>query len=200
MNRYSKDFQNLIEEYKKFHKHGIQALHSKDTFAGYSLIKWIKIIQEIIVKNKVLSIIDYGCGKANLYNPSVQKSVIYKNKKHFFKDIREFWNIDDVFLYDPAVKQYEKYPLEKKDLVICVDVLEHIPPQDTINFLNDIFLLANKAVFIVVELTPSKKQLSDGRSVHTNLKSKEDWNLIFKDMIKKYPKINTYLFFGKTHQ
>jgi hypothetical protein len=197
---YSKNFYKLIEEYKKFHEDGIQSLHSKDTFAGYSLIKWIKIIQQIMVKNKVSSIIDYGCGKANLYNPSVQKSVIYKNKKIFFKDIREFWNIYDVTLYDPAVKKYEKYPKEKKDLVICVDVLEHIPPKDTINFLDNIFLLANKVVFLVVELTPSKKQLSSGHSVHTNLKSKEDWSLIIKDMNKKYPKINTYLFFGETHQ
>ena len=51
-------------------------------------------------------------------------------------------------MYDPAYYKYEQYPDRKKDCVICTDVIEHIPPQDVVQLIKEIFSLANKTVFI----------------------------------------------------
>ena len=60
----------------------------------------------------------------------------------------------DVYLYDPAVAKFSIYPNKKYDGVICTDVIEHIPEDDIMNFIQDIFDLSEKFVFIVVALVP----------------------------------------------
>ena len=102
-------------------------------------------------------------------------------------------------LYDPGVIEFSKFPNSQKDLVICTDVMEHIPSQDTIKLLTDIYELANKAVFFAIEINNvSNKTLSDGRDVHINLREKEEWNEIFKNITKKFPKIHSSINFVET--
>ena len=91
------------------------------------------------------------------------------NRKTLSSSLQGYWNIDDVFLYDPGVKDFAKYPKKKADGVICVDVVEHIPENDVIKFIEELFKLANKFVFIVIACYPAKKTLPDGRNVHLSL-------------------------------
>ena len=101
-----------------------------------------------------------------------------------YKNISEYWGIKEYYLYDPAVKQYLVYPSKKMDGVICIDVVEHIPEEDVINFIDEVYKLANKFVFIVIACYPAKKTLPDGRNVHLSIKEAEEWKEII-DLFKK---------------
>ena len=66
----------------------------------------IDAINQLIQKHRIESILDYGCGKA-LHHPPEWRAT----------------------LYDPAVPKYSTPPQGQYDLVICTDVLEHIPEE-----------------------------------------------------------------------
>ena len=74
---------------------------------GHMIKKYMPQIEEVIKEHNIdtNSILDYGCGKAQ-HHP-------------------ENWN---AYKYDPAFPKYEKKPEtgRKFDLVICIDVLEHL--------------------------------------------------------------------------
>ena len=96
-------------------------------------------------------------------------------------------------MYDPGVINFSKYPTRNADGVICVDVVEHIPEGDAIIFIEELFKLAIKFVFIVIACYPAKKTLPDGRNVHLCLKSVKDWKKIIKDIRAKFPNISPYV-------
>jgi hypothetical protein len=183
MFKFSNKHFDLIEKYKKLHLEGTSKLPPNETFAGYSLEKWIYEIKNIIAQNKYKSLLDYGCGKALLYHNNLS----IENKR--FNNICDFWQIQDYALYDPAVEKYSKHPEEKKDIVICTDVIEHLNPQDTKLVLEDIFNHAEKHVFISIDINPASKFFENGENIHTCLKSKEEWEKIFRDLQDKFSKV-----------
>ena len=79
------------------------------------------------------------------------------------------------------------------DGVICIDVVEHMPPEDVINFIEDIFKLAKKFVFIVIACYPAGKKLPDGRNVHLSIKKHGEWKKIISKIKIKYPNISPYV-------
>ena len=183
MSKFSDNHFSLIYKYKKLHLEGTSKLSPSQTFAGYSLEKWIHEIKKIITHNEYKSLLDYGCGKALLYHNKL--SIADK----IFNNICDFWNVEDFFLYDPAVESYSEHPDKKKDMVICTDVIEHLSPQDCQLVLEDIFNLAEKHVFISVDIKPASKFFENGENIHTCLKSKEEWEKIFSDFYYLYPNI-----------
>ena len=116
-----------------------------------SLKYFFSPIKQIIDLTKSKSLIDFGCGKAKFYFNKI------KIKKIEYKNVIEFWNIQDYFLYDPGVDEFSTYPNIKTDGVLCIDVVEHIPPEDIMNFIDDIFHLAKKFVFIVISCYEGQK-------------------------------------------
>ena len=75
-----------------------------------------------MIQQIVQSLIDFGCGKAKFYFNKIKiKEIEYKN-------VIEYWKIQDYYLYDPGVDKFSMYPSIKMDGVICIDVAEHMPP------------------------------------------------------------------------
>ena len=95
-------------------------------------------------------------------------------------------------LNTPSI-HFSKYPTRKADGIICIDVVEHIPESDAISFIEELFKLANKFVFIVIACYPAKKTLPDGRNVHLCIKSANDWKKIIKDIRPKFSNISPYV-------
>ena len=185
-NRFSGEYNEAINLYIKLHKEGSGSTGAQETFDGRSLKFFFNAIKIILDKTKSNSIVDFGCGKAKYYF----KEITIKNVK--YKNITEFWKIDEYYLYDPGVEQFSKYPTKKSDGVICVDVLEHIPETDVFNFLDDLFRLANKFIFVVIACYPSKKTYPDGRNLHLCIKTLAEWKNIFSEFKLKYPLIPLY--------
>ena len=144
-------------------------------------------IKQIIDSTKSNSFIDFGCGKAKYYFENVKiDNVNYNN-------IADFWKKQKYFLYDPGVASFSKYPSEKADGVICIDVVEHIPEQDVIKFIEEIFRLANKFIFVVIACYPAKKKLPDGRNVHLSIKTIDDWKKIILEIKVNHPHVSPYI-------
>ena len=190
MSKYSDNYYDTIEKYKLFHKNGIKNQPGISTFLGYSLTKWIVKIKDIIKKNNCHSLIDFGCGKAFLYNNS------FKIKDEEFSGLSDFWKIKNICLYDPGVEEYSKFPQVKYDGLICTDVIEHIPEDDVINFIDGLFKLSNKFIFVVIATIPATKFFEDGSNIHLSLKNESVWKDIFEGFKKKYPKVNQYIYFN----
>ena len=186
-NYFSKEYKDTLEIYKKLHLNGTEFDSAENTFDGKSLKFFFQPIKQVIDLTKSKSVIDFGCGKAKYYF----EEIVINNKS--YKNITNFWNINDTFLYDPGVENFSKYPSRKADGVICVDVVEHIPEDDAINFIKELFKLANKFVFIVIACYPAIKTLPDGRNVHLCLKSANDWKKIIKDIRLKFSNISPYV-------
>lgn len=188
--KFSQDYNKLINEYKKLHSNGIGKLSSKDTFAGTSLSNWVLTIRKILSENFCRSIIDFGCGKAGLYQREITlDGVVYSDLSHF-------WNCNKIYLYDPAVEEYSKYPSEKADAVICTDVLEHIPPQDIEIFIESLYRLASKILFIVVSTRPASKFFENGQNIHLTIKTEENWKEIFNRFGEEFKSIKTFIHFN----
>ena len=79
------------------------------------------------------------------------------------------------------MEKFSKLPDERSDLVIAVDVMEHIPTQDLEWVVDTIMSYADKAVFFNVACYEALKTFSNGKNVHVTVE-KPDW---WVDLIKK---------------
>lgn len=105
------------------------------------------------------SILDYGTGKGKL---------VEKLEAELPPSI-------SVTGYDPAMPKFCKKPDKNSDIVVCLDVLEHIEMQSIDAVLNDIKKLTGKFCYLVIDLQPAVKKLSDGRNAHILLAPADWW-------------------------
>ena len=169
------------------HNNGTIWDDAESTFDGKSLKYFFSPIKQVIDLTKSKSLIDFGCGKAKFYfNKILINEIEYNN-------VIEYWNIKDYYLYDPGVNNFSTYPNKKMDGVVCIDVVEHMPPVDVIDFIEDIFKLAKKFVFIVIACYLAKKKLPDGRNVHLSIKNPKEWEEIISKFKIKYSNISPFV-------
>lgn len=129
-------------------------------FMGYSIVEHISNIGNLIEKSNIQTAIDYGCGKALAW------------KRY---NLESLWKLQEVCLYDPGVNGYSVKPTGARDLVICTDVMEHIPEHLIDGVLVDICSLANKAVFLSISTRLATKMLIDGSNAHATVKPRQWW-------------------------
>lgn len=139
----------IASEYRK--------MHEAKKFNGDSLTMHIPEIKKLIRKYDCKTILDYGCGKAKAH----------KKEK-----------LGDVTLYDPYYEPYSKPPQGTFDMVICTDVLEHVPYSDIVRVIKELISLTNKVLFLVISTKPAKKKFSNGENVHLTVKPEIWWNAI----------------------
>ena len=82
---------------------------NKENWIGEALPEHKEAIYENIKKNNVKTILDYGCGKAKF------QKLLFKDYKHI-----------NIVNFDPAIEEFSNKPSGSFDLILCVDVLEHI--------------------------------------------------------------------------
>ncbi|WP_136975365.1 methyltransferase domain-containing protein [Synechococcus sp. UW86] len=105
------------------------------------------------------SVLDYGTGKGLLTE---------RLRRELPESIR-------VTGYDPAVEKWSSRPDQPHDILTCLDVLEHVDIDTIDTTLKDIQYLTNLICYVVVDLQPAVKQLSDGRNAHILLAPAEWW-------------------------
>lgn len=140
-----------------------------DYFAGYSIMEYVYEIGHLIKHSNVTSVIDYGCGKARAWK---------------MYNLKQLWKLHDVQLYDPGVDQYALKPYTPRDMVICTDVLEHVPEHLVDEVLADIESLATKVVFLNISTRPASKTLVDGSNAHATVKPAHWWQAKIDKMNK----------------
>ena len=137
----------LIEAYAE--------IHATQAYGNTSL-KSLRLIRPEIKLLKPESLIDYGCGQSMLVD---RLDLGYPLALH---------------RYDPAIPAFAEKPKVKADLLINIDVLEHIEESDLDEVLADMRSMCRDAL-IIVDTAPAKRVLSDGRNLHVTLKSHDWW-------------------------
>ena len=77
----SKEYKENIKFYKKMHREGYKLIdgskvNERDAYDGHSTLVFAKLIRDIIKKNQIETMLDYGCGKGFFYsNESNQNGI-----------------------------------------------------------------------------------------------------------------------------
>ena len=141
-----------MDTYNEYLEQAILYHKDPNVWDGSTLHGYVADIDKIIKTHKIDTILNYGCGKA--------------------KHVPPYWKYKN---YDPALFPFDTSPKGTFDLVICVDVLEHIPENSLSAVLYDIFLYARKFVFLTIACYPAKAILPNGKNAHYTVKPPEWW-------------------------
>ena len=142
----------ITEEYRKQQ----EELHSKGNY-GVTASKYGAIVSGLVDKLQIDHLLDYGCGS----NLSLRDTL--KPKRKFTYQA-----------YDPGVPDYAGDPVPA-ELVVCVDVLEHIEPDLLDDVLDHLCDLTDVVLFCTINTGPAGKVLSDGRNAHLIQQPMEWW-------------------------
>jgi hypothetical protein len=138
---------DLIEQYKQLHAARVY---------GDTSVKNIRFLRPEIAILKPRSILDYGCGQSPLLE---RLELGYAVK---------------CTLYDPAIPALSSKPEAPVDLLINIDVLEHIEERDLDAVIEEMRSLCRDAI-IIVDTKPASTLLPDGRNAHVTIRSHVWW-------------------------
>lgn len=112
-------------------------------------------IAKMCHKHNFHSVLDYGCGKGTLA-PVLQAVGL---------SVQE---------YDPAVPEKDEAP-SPAQLVVCIDVMEHVEPDCVDDVLAHIASLSQAMAYFMIDNGPAKKNLPDGRNAHLTIEDLPWW-------------------------
>ena len=179
----SKEYYKNLDFYKDMHQNGYHLIdgrkrQAKNAYDGKSTLAYAPIIKNIIKYENIQNMIDYGSGKGKFYTNGFNLG----NK--FIPPLRKFWDID-IKLYDPCYAKYSKFDKDKTfDLLICIDVLEHIPENDIDWILKRFLSISNKFIFLNVACYDAIALLPNGRNAHINVQKPIWWSNKIEKLIK----------------
>ena len=137
-----------------------QQMHAQGKFPGLSVLKFADEIGAICTEYGISTILDYGSGRGDQYLPP--------------HSLDKRWGAD-VTMYDPAVAGIDWLPPDQFDLVLCSDVLEHVPLQELPALFENIFSRAKHRVFLTVCCRGAKKNLPNGQNAHVTIMPMDWW-------------------------
>jgi len=153
--------QLISDEYKKV----LETTHENNPSWGSTGNAWAQNIITLTEGLKSQDVLDYGCGKGHL-----ARQLPFKINQ-----------------YDPCIPKHSELPKPAK-LVVCLDVMEHIEPENIDNVLDHIKSLTISLAFFVISTVPAKQVLSDGRNAHLVVEGAEWW------LSKLWPRFEVYNF------
>lgn len=128
-----------------------------------------KLVEEFIIKNNIKSVLDYGCGDyqfsklipwadldVNYLGVDVVKHIIDQNQEKYSNETINFQTLDS-------------FEWKTFDLILCKDVLQHLPNKEIHKLLNK---MTSRATYIMITndldiLNPNKKRKK--RSKNTDI-------------------------------
>lgn len=138
---------DLIEQYRQ--------LHATSGY-GATSIKNLRFLRPEILLLRPQSILDYGCGQSRLIE---RLDLGYPVELH---------------RYDPAIPAIATPPVEPVELLINIDVLEHVPESDLDRIVGHMASLCRNAI-IIVDTEPAGTILPNGQNAHCTLHPHEWW-------------------------
>jgi hypothetical protein len=150
---------DLIEQYRQIHAAGAY---------GESSVKNLRFLRPEIALLKPRSIIDYGCGQSR-----------------FLDELKPSHDVE-LIRYDPAIPQFSRKPNIPADLLINIDVLEHIEEGDLDDVMDDLASLSRNAI-IIVDTKPAATFLPDGRNAHVTIRPQAWWR---DRLLKHFPTLH----------
>jgi len=136
----------MAETISEDYRDEMKKLHENPNF-GVASISYAPIVSQFVNQMNITEMLDYGAGKGNL-------------AKHLKVD-----HDLEVHHYEPAVEEWSKTP-DSRQLVCCLDVLEHIEPEMLDEVLDDLMRCTEFFGIFSVHTGAAAKTLSDGRNAH----------------------------------
>lgn len=146
----------ITEQYRAQQK----ALHAEGNY-GTASAQFAPMVCKVIDTHNVQKLLDYGAGS---------KLTLIRTISERRLASRAF----DYTPYEPAVEQYAKPP-EPTEMVVCLDVLEHIEPECLDAVLDDLKRVTQRLGLFSVHCGPAGKLLPDGRNAHLIQEPPEWW-------------------------
>jgi len=131
----------------------------------------------------VTSFFEYGCGKGKL-----------------IEAIRQRFPGSRVEGYDTAVPKYKSYPNERFDVVLCLDVLEHIEPSDISDCLSRLRKSTAKICLLLIDHQLATQWLSKHENSHVNLAPPDWWLMKVREHFPVLFSFPTYHLSGKVQK
>ncbi len=129
-------------------------LHARGDY-GTASLAYGDVVSELVEVTGAKTLLDYGCGSKRSLASVLNCDVLYQG-------------------YDPAVEAFSKDP-DPADLVVCIDVLEHIEPDCLDAVLDHLHSKCLHMAFLTIHTGPAVKTLSDGRNAHLIQESEAFW-------------------------
>lgn len=155
-------YHDTLNQYQKMHMQ----------FYGASAYLYFDQIAKEVIDLNPSSVLDFGCGRSDLV-------------AHFWKDGGRV-----IAKYDPAIPQYKEMPERVFDLVLCTDVMEHIPMADVDQILREVKTKSKNAIF-TISMKPARAKLPDGRNAHVTLLNASEWSRWVKSIFREAIRIPT---------
>ncbi len=155
-------FKKSLPDYRD-HIAAYEQIHFTRHYGSSATGLYLDTVAKVVNRLKPKSILDYGCGRSDLV-------------AHFWKDGER-----KIARYDPAIPALREMPDGLFSLVLCCDVLEHIPMSYVDKVLLQIRHKSSRAIFSI-STKPSRAKLPDGRNAHVTLLTKTEW----MDWIREY--------------
>lgn len=140
-------------------------LHRTNLAYGIGAKERVEVVKKLYESTKAKSLLDYGCGKG------------YLGKNLPFP----------IWEYDPAIEGKDDSP-RPADLVVCLDVLEHIEPDYLDVVLADLARCTLNTGYFVICTREAMKTLPDGRNTHLIVKGKDWWEERLSEFFTLTPK------------
>ena len=184
-------YRDLIKLYRQLHAEGEKnlGLAPENTYPGVSILPHIERIKHLIEETGSDTVLDYGCGKGQQYEPQIIKL----SDGTQCNGLLDYWDVDEVRCYDPCYEPYQKRPEEEFDGVICTDVLEHCDEEDLPWIVGDLFAYARRFVFASIACYPAKIRLPNGENAHCTVRPAEWWQALFSASAAKKPGVRFQL-------
>lgn len=129
-------------------------LHATGQY-GKASLAYGEVVSELVEATGAKTLLDYGCGSLRSLSTVLNCDVLYQG-------------------YDPAVPAFSKDP-DRAELVVCIDVLEHIEPDCLPAVLDHLASKCERLAFLTIHTGPAAKLLDDGRNAHLIQKDADWW-------------------------
>lgn len=136
-----------IDQYRKLHAQGAY---------GDRSVKKLRFIQPHLVIREPKTLLDYGCGQSTLVDNLSVPSLTRADR------------------YDPAIPRYATLPSGVYDVLVNVDVLEHVPEAQLEPLLKQMRSLCRDAL-IVIDTVPATQILPNGENAHCTVRPASWW-------------------------
>lgn len=131
-------------------------LHEARPDYGVVSVAYAPLVSEICNRLQIQHLLDYGAGKCRLF-----KALRVDHKMR-------------LQAYDPGIEELSSPPVPA-EMVACIDVLEHIEPENLDAVLDDLQRLTESVLLVTIHTGPAAKTLDDGRNAHLIQQPMEWW-------------------------
>lgn len=129
-----------------------------ETFRGRGVFRHAKTIAKLIKGTGAKTLLDFGSGKGEQYTDDV-----FQNGKRIADSLHQYWNVQTISCYDPALTVDDSILNTSYDGVIATNVLDLVPEEDLPWHIDMLFDKSDRFVFCNVMDYPSKTFLPMGK-------------------------------------